>query len=368
MEKKHPLDDLSFFKFPDLTQEIVRNIILLFLLIAAVVIITILLQRWFYFMGSKRRSREAATFRADRSRKDPESQKVIEKLLSLSGVRGGLEALLVEAEAFERVVERFVREATTEELDTLRRLRRSFHQTVMNPELELISTRQLLEDIPLRIITTIGKERLDLYCSVMKADERFLYFDLAFHQEVFQLLADFPDIRLVHWSEERGETNFPIRLEPVAGGSALPVFRAAHAFNDQSRGKRQEFRLTVDLPTRYHYVAPESLRKLRGEQDGAKPAEGEGAIRDLSYGGAAFISDHALAAGGFAQLQFSAHEKPLRIMVEVTSSQWEEGSGFLIRGKLRGMAEDAKSTLYHFISREQVKRIREREQVYFSNG
>ena len=47
--KKSPLDDLSFFKFPEVTPEVVRNIVLLFVVIALAVVATLFAQRFIYW-------------------------------------------------------------------------------------------------------------------------------------------------------------------------------------------------------------------------------------------------------------------------------------------------------------------------------
>ena len=44
--KPTPLSDLSFFRFPELTTDVVRNIVLLVLVLALTVLLAVIVQRW----------------------------------------------------------------------------------------------------------------------------------------------------------------------------------------------------------------------------------------------------------------------------------------------------------------------------------
>ncbi|MCZ6558668.1 MAG: PilZ domain-containing protein [SAR324 cluster bacterium] len=359
-EKKYPLEDLSFFKFPALTTEVVQNIVLLFVLIAVTVILTLIAQRFVNRWQSSTYHRKSLQKKSHGEGLSRKQKDLLERLLRASKASSS-EMLLADAEAYEEAVARFLPTASEEEADELGALRRVFHLNVMNSNLQFVSTRQLLPDLPMRLITTVGGERLDLYCSLLDLDEQYLYFDLNYGEEVFGLLESNPDVLLIHWHEERGETGFKLQLEKVTVGEGTPIFRVAHTFRDAEVGQRTDFRLSLDLALHYSYFQRESLRRVRLAKGGqAAGQSGEGRLVDLSFGGAAFLAQSPLAPNGFAQLKFEIRKRPARIMLEVLSSLRYSNGTALVRGRLRGTQEESRTLLNNFLSYEQIKRLREK--------
>ena len=363
--KKSPLSDLSFFKFPDLTPEVVQNIVLVFILMAFTVLITVMVQRWIYTHSardSQRKKKRHAEAGLPKTSRD-----VLARLLTFSDAVN-VDMLLADSPVFEAAVDAMVASASEEELAELHKLRRSLRRNVMNPDETLISTRQLLAELPLRLMSNVKGERLDLYCDLLELDETHMLFDLFHDEEVFEVLRSYPHVRLVYWREGEEEVVFQITLEEVREGR-VPLFRAKHATRDVVAGQRAEFRLSVDLPLVIHYIPREELKK--GSVKSTHPRESEGRLLDISFGGASFYSQRPLPPHGFAQLQFELHDQPLRTMVEVTSSlAMGEGSygGFLVRGQLRGLAGDARTRLHTFLTREQIRRLRDRQVFRFKTG
>lgn len=359
--KPSPLSDLSFFRFPDLTQQIVAQIVVLLLLLVLLVLAAIVLQRLVFQKNAARRRRRMLEEGSEVGRLAPPLREVLEKLAGFSAV-GSAGKILHDPAAYEAAVAVLAERATAAELEALAKLRRAFHLNVMNPEVELLSTRQLLPDLSVRIVVGAGPDKLDLYCALLDVDERFLFFDMSYQEEVFGLLRASPAALLIYWREEGGETLFQVTLEPVPAPGEIPMFRARHALRAEDIAQRGEFRLSVDFPVRYQYLEQGALRQVRmGQGKEAPPRGGEGMLRDLSYGGAAFTAAGALPPGGFAQLQFQLQGNPCRIMVEPISNNPLPEGGVLVRGRMRGMPHEAKTLLYNFLSREQLRRLRQKE-------
>jgi uncharacterized protein YjiS (DUF1127 family) len=364
MEKeKAPLSDLSFFRFPELTPEVMRNILLLVVLLALTVLITVAGQRWLQTWNRRRRQRRALGRIASAQHMPPATREVLTRLMHEAGADDAF-SLVHDAEGYEAAVERLAAEADEETLEHLARLRRMFHLNVMNPEQALISTRQLLADLPVRLLADIGVEKLDVYCAVLGTDERHLLLDLPRNEEILHLLRAHPQVLLVHWREPEGETVFRITLEPIGEG-AFPAFRARHVHRDAEAANRSAFRLSVDLPVSYQFLERSELARLRGARGGGRRlSEGEGRLIDLSYGGASFVAPEPLGDRGFAQLRFQLHAQPLSLMLEVLSRAPLGEGGFLVRGQFRGLGEEARVKLNGILSREQIKRLREKELLH----
>lgn len=356
--KTSPLDDPSFFRFPDLTSEVVRNIFLLLVVISLTIAVTILVQRWIYAVYARRRFHDLlGKFAAERHLAPPHRE-LLGRLAATAGVKR-VDTLMQDAGVYESAVQHLIGSLAPEEIGRLHHLRRVFHLNVMNPNLKLVSTRQLLPELPIRLVTGLGSERLDLYCTLLDVDEEQLVFDLHHDDSIFRLLRENPQVVLVFWREEEGETPFRITLEQAPAG-LTSVFRAEHAFRDETLAQRTDFRLSVDFPVEFHYMAREHLKKFQ-RAGGESPSlqKGEARLVDLSYGGAAFLARQALPPGGFAQLQFEIHGHPLRMMVEVIGNAPQGEEQVLVRGRLRGMPHESQGWLFSYLSREQIRRLRD---------
>lgn len=359
---KNPLSDLSFFRFPDLTPEIVRNIILMFLLLVLTVLVTVLVQRW--IMSRGRSSRRQAVFNRFSSEHHMSHalREVLSSLLRHTEAKDEFE-LVHNAQAYETAVHALARTADEATLADLGRLRRMLHLNVMNPDLEFFSTRQLLPDLPLRLTTTLGTERLDIYCALLGLDESAMLIDLPPDEEIFSLLQANPDVHLLYWRERDGETAFPIRLESVED-EEITAFRATHVLRDPGDFLRESFRLSADLPTTYHFLQRTELTSRRGlaarkDRPAPKHPGGEGRLIDVGFGGASLLTPELLPDGGFAQLRFDLNNQPLRLMMEVLSSTDAGNGHYLVRGQFRGIGEEARARLHNILIQEQVKRLRD---------
>jgi hypothetical protein len=365
-QDKPPLSDLSFFRFPELTGEVVRNIVLLILLLILTVLVTVALQgrvqRW--LQHRSRRSRFAKAARGEHE--DPQVRAVLRRLMRGAPVRDEF-AFLHDAEAFETAAERLAAEGDDPELAALARLRRTHHLNVMNPELALVSTRQLLQDLPVRLLADIGPEKLDLYCALLRVDERWLLLDLPHEEEIFQLLRQHPQVLLLYWREREGEAVFRLVLEPMEEGP-LVLFRARHALRDLDAAHRSAFRLSVDLPAEYQFLERSELSRLRKGGGERHARQGQARVIDLSYGGASVRVEEPLGERGLAQLAFELHGKPMRLMLEVLSSSPLPEGGHLVRGQFRGLGEEARVRLNNVLYREQIKRLRDKELLRIRPG
>jgi hypothetical protein len=367
MDKKAwPLSDLSFFRFPEVTPDVVRNILLLLLLLAVTVLVTMLVQRWVMERAHRSEQKRTLGRRLREHRGDGAVQALLGRLVRASGLKDEYE-LSQDAVAFETAAEQLAGSASEAELGDLHRVRQLLHMNVMNPALALVSTRQLLPDLPVRLLANLGSEKLDLYCALVSVNEQSLLVNVPQQEEVFRLLCDHPEVFLLVWREKDGETAFRIRLEPVGEG-ALSLFRARHALRDPE-AQRATFRLLLDDPLEFTYLEREQMlarRKGVGSGPGAEPAQvvhGQGRLMDISYGGASFSVSQPLAEGGFAQLRFTLHEQPMRLMLQVLSCTGGERGSYLVRGRFRGQGEEVHIRLNHLLLREQIKRLREKEVI-----
>lgn len=365
--EKHPLSDLSFFRFPELTPEVVRNIVLLFLLLILTVAVTVWVQhRITEWVRTRSRRRTFERVSSELHMPAP-AREVLVRLNELAGAKNEFD-LVKNAQAFEEAVERLISETGGEAVESpLGHLRRALHLNVMNPDLELVCTRQLLQDLPVRLIVNIGEERLDLYCSLMKVTEETLLFDMPQAEDVLTLLRNNPDALLIFWREKEGETVFRIRLEPIEG-QAIPLFRADHAFRDRDMAQRADFRLTTDLPLHFQFIASHDALARKRKQPAPAPLTGEGRLVDLSYGGASLVAPQPLAVGGFAQLNFKLHGHPLRMMLEVLSERPTGGGDYLVHGRFPVHADETGNLLRKMLVREQIKRLRDKDLLHFRPG
>ena len=360
-----PLSDLSFFRFPEVTATIVQQIILVLLLMVVTAVITVVVQRWLHERAMRQKGRSEATRRASPQRLPQYARDILKRLQEVAKVKD-VHALTTDALLYETAVHRLVPQANDEELQALAHVRRLFHLNAMNPNVALVSTRQLLPDLPVRIVANVGEDKLDLYCTLLRVDEQSMLIDVPYQEDIYRLLSASPRVQMLYWREEEGETVFRLELEPMRSGE-MPVFRAPHALRAEETGQRKEFRLTVDFPATFHYLTRDQLNRRRLQDAGAHMVGGEARLVDLSYGGAAFLADRPLSPGGFAQLRFTIHDQPVRLMLEVLTHQPQAGR-YLVRGRIRGVPQEVRTRLFQYISREQVKRMREREVFISSPG
>lgn len=362
---KSPLDDLSFFKFPELTQEVVRDIVILFVVIGLTALATIVIQRFLNRLQRARQRQDALQRFFAGAHITPGQKLVLDKLLRLSSAKN-LSGLVSDAAIYEQAVARMVEGGDVEDIEVLGSLRRVFHQNVMNPTLEFVSTRQLLPDLSMRLIARVGEEKLDLYCSLLDIDEQLLYFDLSYDIEIAALLRAAPDVMLVYWRERGGETLFQLQLEHAPSEDGAPLFRARHQFCAEDVVQRADFRLSVNMGVRFNYHERDALRALRGAVGELPQAQlGSGKMVDLSFGGGAFKSDLQLAANGIAQLTFNIQRQAVRLMLEVRSSLALDDGNYIIRGRWRGTMGEGRALLNKTLTREQVKRLREKGAFHF---
>ena len=362
--EKHPLSDLRFFRFPEITADVVVNIVLLVVLLIVTVAVTVIAQRRLSDWSRIRHRRQAFDRFSSTHHMPPPVRDVLERLGDMAGVKDGFE-LVRDAEAFESAVERLLAGASEAVEQAMAALRRSLHLNVMNPDLELVSTRQLLQDLPVRLLIAIEEERLDLYCSLFKVTEAELLFDLPPQEEIQQLLRSHPGALLFFWRETEGETLFPITLEPIEV-EGFSLFRANHAFRDPEMAQRATFRLTLNRPMQYKYMEHRGIRGARsGKKDPTLVQEGEGRVVDLSYGGASLLVSQPLPPGGFAQLTFDLYGQSMRMMLEVLSQFPLSGGQYRVRGRFPVHPDEDGDRLHKTLVREQLKRLRESKLLHF---
>jgi hypothetical protein len=355
----HPLSDLSFFRFPELTGEVVRDIALLLVLLALTVLVTVALQNRVQRWLNRRAGRSHLGRFFQEHRLDARARALFQRLMALAGARDEF-AFVLDAEAYEHAAAQMAERGDEAELAELALLRRALHLNVMNAERPLVSTRQLLAELPVRLVAHIGPELLDLYCALLSVDERHLLIALPEQDEVSRLLAAHPDVFLIYWREREGEAVFRIRLEPYAG-EGTPLFGAAHAFRDPGAQQRDDFRLTLDVPATCQLVArPGAGRRAPGAAAPPPAGPGEGRLLDLSYGGASLRVGEAPEPHALLQLGFDLHGRPLRLLLEVLSVTPEPEGRHLLRGRFRGLGEEARARLHASLYREQLRRLRDK--------
>ena len=362
-----PLSDLSFFRFPDLTSDVVRNILLLVILLGLTVFFTILIQRKVANLSQKRSRRRTFDHFASDHRMDKPLREYLSRMVERSGKKDEFE-LINDSLAYESGVAELVETADEEELIQLGNLRRTLHLNVMNPEVDLVCTRQLLQDLPVRLLSTHEDGKLDLYCGLLAVSEDSLLIDLPFEEGIFTLLKKNPGVFLLFWREGEGETVFRVKLDVDEEG-AFPVISARHVFVDEELANRASFRLSVDQPVTYRFMKRKDLLRRVGKPRRIESArELEGRLVDLGYGGASLLTYQPLDEHGFAQIGVKLQGQIMRLMLEVLSHSPQGTGQFLVHGQFRGMDEDTRVRLNRILSREQIKRLRGKEQLHFKPG
>jgi hypothetical protein len=359
-QTKFDPNDLSFLRFPQGSAEAAAQAVGIVFLLILTVIATLYIQRlWQWWLGT--RPKKHAPKAHVGPVLEPKQQAALD-LLRFYTDPVKLNHILDDTRVFESSVEKAMTMASEDDLADIHALRRHLRMTVMNDDLAVASTRQLLEDLPVRLIATVGGERLDLYCSLLEVNERFMLIDLPYQEEIYALLMQNPAVHLVFWRESTGEAVFNIVLEPIQQGT-ISAFRANHALLDENSSVRADFRLTVDLPVHYACVTREqlALHKESGVQFNA--IKGEGKLIDLSHGGGALLASHALPVQGIAQLTFKIDDQPVRMMLEVLTVNPMEGGKHMARGRFRGASPDSRSRLQTYLSRVQLSRLRNKETI-----
>ncbi len=356
----NPTIDLKFLRFPEGSEKMAVQAVTVIFVIIVTVMFTLTLQRWYVRWLESRPKKGTAKVKAG-PKLEPRQQAALD-LLRFYTDPIKLNHLLDDPRVFETAVERVLPTAGEDDITDLTALRRHLRMNVMNPNLAMASTRQLLTDLPVRIVATVGGERLDLYCSLLEVNERFLLIDLPYQEGVYKLLVQNPHVHLVYWREEGGEAAFNITLEAIQQGT-ISAFRANHALLDEEAAQRADFRLTVDIPVHYACVSREQL--VRHKETGAQfnAITGEGRVIDLSHGGGAVLCPVALPVQGMAQLTFKLEDQPVRMMLEVLTVTPEQGGMHTARGRFRGASPDSRSRLQSYISREQLSRMRNKETI-----
>ena len=361
-----PLSDLSFFKFPALTGQVVQNIVLVLLLLALTVLVTVLVQRW--AQERHTRSRERAHFRRLTGARSTDGavEKLLKRLTAYAATKEPMD-LMRDAAAFETAVVQVLAEGRPEDLPVLAHVRQVFHINVINPNLEVVSTRQLLRDLPVRIVTRDGDAVLDVYCTLLKVDEQMFTLALPPERDVEARLRQQPHVQLIYWRENEGETVFEVELEPVSTED-LVLFRAAHALRAEDFTQRKDFRISIDVPLHFTYITRDQLGLHQSGQEIGGAQSGEGHMVDLSYGGASFVCAGTMAPHGLVQLKFNLHDVAARVVLEVGSVSDQSGGQHLVRGYFRGLSGDMRAQLNHFIYREQMRRQRQKEVIRVAPG
>lgn len=364
--------DLRWLRLPQGTQETVTMFFAVLVAVVLAVVVTLLVQDWVQKLLGRlpRRVRKA---RAEAlSRLEPEFREALTKLVPFASIQPPAD-LVQDANSFEQAVAGYVSRAPfQEDLSVFSRLRRRLALTVMNPAARVSSTRQLLADLTVRLVASVGPDRLDLYCPILEVNERHLLIDVPYHKEIFDVLARHPDVFLLYWREHDGEAAFRVHLTPIEAGR-ISAFRCEHALRSEEAAARQDFRLTVDLPVTYQFVDRQSLIQRKSDARDVVAVRGEARLVDLSDGGAALLCDHPLSEHGFAQLHFTLRdpqlkggtiqERPVRVMMEVLTVTPAQNGKSLARGHFRGAAPEARSVIHTFLTHEQFRRIQLREQV-----
>jgi hypothetical protein len=353
--------NLKWLSFPQATSETVTMFIFVMVAIVLTFIVTLLLNQWFQALLDKLPHRKKQKSVAIAERLEPDMRLTLDRLKPVAGIRH-IEDLLTDPAKFEQAVAAYVAAAPLQEnLNGIGLLRRRIGFTVMNPLTEVISTRQLLPDLTVRLVATVGDEKLDLYCPLLEATERHLLIDVPYQREIYELLRQHPDVFLLYWRESDGETAFKVKLLPLHTDH-ISAFRCVHALRAEDAG-RTDFRLTVDLPVSYQFVDLHSVMEHRESGKEVSAIRGEGKIVDLSHGGASFLSDHALLDHGFAQLHFTVGDQPVRVMLEVLNQSPAGDGKTLVRGKFRGLSPELAGFLNGFLTREQFKRIQQHPNI-----
>jgi hypothetical protein len=364
--------DLRWLRFPQGTPETITMFFAVLVAVVLAVIVTLLIQGWVQSLLDMlpRRIRKA---RAEEFRRlEPELRAALERLIPFASIKAPTD-LIHDAASLEHAIAAYVAQAPLQEdLSAFTRLRRRLGMTVMNPAIKVASTRQLLPDLTVRVVATVGAEWLDLYCPILDISERHLLIDAPYQAEISNLLTQHPEVFLIYWREHDGETAFRVRLVPIHSGH-MSAFRCDHALQTEDAAARQDFRLTIDLPATYQFMDRQSLIQHKPAAQDVVAIRGEARLVNLSNGGAALVCDRPLSEHGFAQLHFALRdvqpkgsavlERPVRVMMEVLSSNPTPGGKTLVHGQFRGISAEARGWIHSFLMHEQYKRIQMREQV-----
>ena len=348
--------NLQWLRIPQGNTATITMFFFVMMAIVVTVLVTLLIQGWLQNLLNRLPHRGNGRANLIAQRLDPELRAILDRLKPDAESKH-VEELLTDSAKFEHAVARHVERAPLQEdLSGFGRLRRRVGLTAMNPLTEVVSTRQLLPDLTVRIVASIGPEKLDLYCPLLEVNERHLLIDVPYQHEYFELLTQHPDVYLLFWRESDGETAFKVHLLPLHSGH-ISAFRCEHAMRSEDAAARTDFRLTVDIPVAYQFLDMESLAARKQGSKEVAPVRGEARLVDLSHGGAAFLSEAHLSEHGFAQLHFTLGDRPVRLMLEVLHQVTLPDGKILVRGKFRGLTPELGGMLHAYLSKEQFKRI-----------
>ncbi|MDH4122154.1 MAG: PilZ domain-containing protein [Deltaproteobacteria bacterium] len=362
---KYTLDDLSWLRFPVPSPQEVGWLIFVFMVIGAVVLAFMTVQWWRYRRLLAQSERNTYYKLSGLQNMTPRHQELLAELHRYANVRKDFQ-LLQSSEEFENAWDRWRADHPGRDVE-LDNLRRALRMTVMNPSMELTHTRQLMRDLPVRVVTSVEQERLDVYCSIMSTTADHLLLNIPEDPEIQWVLTQNPDVQLIFWRERDGEVLFPITLEVVEAGG-MRMFRAAHAFRN-TEARRAKYRLSVNLPITFHYLPPEEISRRKNPQGQEPPAglpeESKGRVIDLSFGGASFLCKEKLEEKGLVRMMLTIHNKPTVVIAEVLEANATEDGGWRHHVHIRGVDAEGRTALNTFLSREQVKRLREKEVFHF---
>jgi hypothetical protein len=359
--------DLKWLRIPQGTSDTITMFFAVMMGIVITVIATLFLQGWLQKLLNRIRRKPVPYTNPMLQRLETDLREAAERLKPLAGVKNA-EDLLHDTKILEPAIARYVAQAPlVEDLSAFSKLRRRLVMTAMNPNMEVVSTRQLLPDLIVRLLATVGQDKLDLYCPILEVSERYLLIDLPYQREIFDLLRGNPDAFLLFWRESDGETAFKVHLMAIQSGH-ISAFRCEHALRSEEAAARQDFRLTMDLSATFQFVDRQALALHKQTGQDVTAVKGEARMVDLSHGGAALICDRPLEERGFAQLHFMLRDQPIRVMMEVLNQGPAAGGKTLVRGHFRGLTPEASGRLHSFLTQEQFKRIQSREVIRVSQG
>jgi hypothetical protein len=354
--------DLRWLRLPSANTDTIVMTLFVLMAVAVIVIATLLAQSWFQSLLGRFPRANKRTANQQVSRLEPELQELLNRLTPLSGLKSAWQ-LIQDPLRIEEAVARYVADAPlSEDLKIVSRFRRKLGLTVMNAAVPVTSTRQLLPDLIVRLVASIGTDKLDVYCPLLEVSERYFLVDLPYHRDLYNLLKKHPDVFLLYWRESDGETPFRVHLVPLES-ERISAFRCEHVLRSEDDGNRQDFRLTMDLPTNYQFVERDALMEHRQSGKEISATKGEARLVDLSHGGAALLCDRPLDVHGFAQLHFDLRGHAMRVMMEVLKLHEAPEGKTLVHGQFRGLTPEMRGRLHSALTNEQFKRIQLREAI-----
>ena len=181
VEPGQPLStNLKWLRIPEGNSATITMFFAMMMVTVIAVLATLFLQGWLQRLVNRIRRKPVPYTNPMLSRLEAALREAAEQLKPLAGVKDA-EDLLHDTKVLEPAIARYVERAPlVEDLSAFTKLRRRLVMTVMNPNMAVVSTRQLLPDLIVRIVTTVGQDRLDLYCPILEVSERYLLIDMPY--------------------------------------------------------------------------------------------------------------------------------------------------------------------------------------------